>query len=79
MGKTKIRKTKTTDYAVLFGQNSVKGGFRKVSTAQKYAQMKANKTRKAVDIDKITRYPLAKRGEMDWSQRTYKTVKPKKC
>lgn len=67
-------------YAVLYGDYGVKN-FRKKSNAVAWGKKKvcASKYRK-VYVDKITTYPKARRGEMDWSQGTVKVIRrPKKC
>jgi hypothetical protein len=68
-------------YAVLWGAEGAKGGFRKIKSARKFAKEKAIKIRKPVEIDKITSYypPIASivgSGRTDWSQGFYETVLP---
>jgi len=63
-------------YAVLYGQRGIKDGFRSKQRALAFAKKKANKTKKSVDLDRITTYPRAKAGQTDWSQTTIKTIKP---
>ena len=65
-------------YVVLYGKRGVKDGFRKLARAKAWAQTKANKLGKTVDIDKFTTYPKAKAGMVDWSQTHQCYVKPKK-
>lgn len=62
-------------YAVLWGQRGSKG-FYKLPRAKEFARKKANKLGKSVEIDRITTYPKAKAGQVDWSQKYYSTVKP---
>ena len=72
-----VKKT-TITYSVLWGNRGVKAGFRKPSTARAFAQIKANKLNERVDIDKITSYHYKTKGEMDWSQKHYVSIFPKK-
>lgn len=64
-------------YAVLWKKRGVKG-FIKLNRAKAFAKTKANKIKAKVSIDKITTYPKAKPGMVDWSQKHYMYVKPKK-
>jgi hypothetical protein len=70
-------KPTSVDYAVLWGEEGIRG-FRKLPLAKKFAQKKANKLRKKVEIDKIRRFAHAKPGETDWTQSHHSFVKPKK-
>jgi len=67
-----------TEYAVYWGKTSDKGGFRKLSTAKRFAQEKANFMKKPAKIDKISFFVSPITGKTDWSQSpNYLTVKPK--
>jgi len=71
-------KRRKISYAVLWGKTGVKD-FRKFTNAKKFARRKANKIRKRVEIDKIERYPWAKKpGMTDWSQSLHRYISPKK-
>lgn len=64
-------------YVALFGKQGTKD-FRKVKRARAFAQSKANKTGKTVEIDRVTTYPKARPGQTDFSQRHHAYVKPKR-
>ena len=76
-----MKKIKT--FAVLYGMEGMKSGFRKLKTARKFAKEKAQKSKKPVEIDIVTSYyphlRYALKGEprvVDWSQGFYETVLP---
>lgn len=63
-------------YAVLYGPHGVKG-FNKLKNANRFARKLADRSLQTVEVDKITTYPRAKAGQVDFSQRHHKYVHPK--
>jgi len=64
-------------YAVLFGVDGVEE-FGKLPMARAFAKKKANELGEEVTVDKVTTYPDAKPGQVDWSQKYFTSVKPTK-
>jgi len=73
-----LKNAMAISYVVLYGKRGVKDGFRKLERAKAWAQTKADKLGKKVYIDRVTTYPNAKRGMVDWSQRHQCYINPKK-
>lgn len=68
---------KETEFAVLFGRKGVRE-FETKEEAIGFAKLKRIVTPGLITIDKITRFPKARPGEIDFSQKTIKIIQKEK-